>query len=88
MADGKLKFRVQVVPRASRSEIVGEHDGLLRVRIAAAPVEGAANQELIKVLAKTFRVSKSNVEIVSGKSSRVKQVTVSGTDLSLSDVIS
>ena len=88
MVDGKLKFRVQVVPRASRSEIVGEHDGLLRVRIAAPPVEGAANKELIKVLAKTFRVSKSDVEIVSGQSSRVKHVTVSGTDLNLSDLIS
>jgi uncharacterized protein (TIGR00251 family) len=81
--DGKFKFRVQVVPRASRSEIVGEHDGMLRVRIAAPPVEGAANQELIKVLAKRFGVSKSKVEIVSGQSGRVKQVTISGTDFSL-----
>ena len=83
LTDGKLKFRVQVVPRASRSEIVGEHDGLLRVRIAAPPVDGAANQALVKVLAKTFRVSRSNVEIVSGHSSRVKQVVISGTDVSL-----
>lgn len=83
IADGKLKFRVQVVPRASRSEIVGEHDGLLRVRIAAPPVEGAANEELIKVLAKRFRVPKSDVEIVSGHGSRVKQVVVSGTDFNL-----
>lgn len=85
--DRKLKFRVQVVPRASRSEIVGEHDGTLRIRIAAPPVEGAANAELIKVLAKKFGVAKSNVEIVSGHSSRVKHVVVSGTDFSLCDVV-
>jgi len=87
MIDGKLKFGVQVVPRASRSEIVGEHEGLLRIRIAAPPVEGAANKELVKVLAKKFRVSKGNVEIVSGQSSRIKQVAISGTDLSLSDLV-
>lgn len=39
----EISFAVRVVPRASRSEIVGERDGILRVRIAAAPVEGAAN---------------------------------------------
>ena len=87
LIDGKLKFRVQVVPRASRSEIVGEHDGLLRVRIAAPPVEGAANEELIKLLAKKFRVAKNNVDIVSGHSSRIKQVSVSGTGFSLCDIV-
>ena len=60
---------------------------MLRVRIAAPPVEGAANAELIKVLAKKFRVAKSNVDIVSGQSSRIKHVVISGTDLSLCDVV-
>jgi uncharacterized protein (TIGR00251 family) len=62
---------------------VGEHDGLLRVRIAAPPVDGAANEELIKVLAKKFKVSRTRVIIVSGHSSRIKQVMISGTDFSL-----
>ncbi len=48
--NGSLTFTVRVVPRASRSAIVGEHDGSLRVRIAAAPVDGAANEELIRTL--------------------------------------
>lgn len=48
--DGTLTFNVRVVTRASRSEIVGEHDGALRVRIAAPPVEGAANEELVRLL--------------------------------------
>lgn len=46
--DGRLSFKVRVIPRASRSEVIGEHDGALRVRIAASPVDGAANDELIR----------------------------------------
>ena len=47
----ELLFKVQVVPRASRSEIVGEHNGALKIRLAAPPVDGAANEELISVVA-------------------------------------
>jgi hypothetical protein len=73
-----ITFSVRVVPRASRSEIVGEHDGSLRVRIAAPPVDGAANDELIRVLAKAFGVPKSKVEIVAGHASKLKQVRIVG----------
>jgi uncharacterized protein (TIGR00251 family) len=76
--DGKLSFRVRVVPRASRSEIVGELDGALRVRLAAPPVDGLANDELIRTLARSLRVSRSAVEITTGHSSRVKNVKVTG----------
>jgi uncharacterized protein (TIGR00251 family) len=76
--DGRLVFRVQVVPRSSRSEVVGEHNSALRVRLAAPPVDGAANDELIHVLAKTFKVSRSAVKILSGHSSRLKQVSIEG----------
>jgi uncharacterized protein (TIGR00251 family) len=58
-----LTFAVHVVPRASSSRIVGEHDGALRVRIAAPPVEGAANKELVRVLAKLFQLPQNAVEI-------------------------
>jgi uncharacterized protein (TIGR00251 family) len=75
--DGRLTFQVYVVPRASRSEIVGEHNGALRVRIAAPPVDGAANRELIAVLAKALNVSRSAVEINAGYTSKLKRVTVS-----------
>ena len=73
-----LSFAVRVVSRASRSEITGEQSGALRVRIAAAPVEGAANQELIKLLAKTFKLPKNAVEIISGSTSRNKIVRIQG----------
>ncbi len=73
-----LIFNVRVVPRASKSEIVGEMDGALKVRIAAPPTGGAANGELIKILSKKFGVAKSAVEILSGQTSKRKQVRVGG----------
>jgi len=71
-------FSVRVVPGASKSEIAGEHDGALKVRIASPPVDGAANEELIKFLAKSFGAAKNAVEVVSGHSSRLKKVTITG----------
>jgi len=67
---------VHVVPRASRSEVVGDHNGALRVRIAAPPVDGAANEELIRLLAKTFAVSKRDVSVLSGRTGKIKQVRI------------
>ncbi|HSK73949.1 MAG TPA: DUF167 family protein [Pyrinomonadaceae bacterium] len=81
--DNALIFTVRVVPRASTSEIVGEHDGALKVRITSPPVDGAANAELIKVLAKRFGVSKSEVEIIGGQISKTKQVKISGAELEI-----
>jgi len=68
------------VSRASRSEIVGEYGGALKVRIAAKPVEGAANRELQRLLAKIFKLPQNAVEIVSGKNSKRKVVRVDGAD--------
>lgn len=76
--NGAIVFTVRVVPRASKSQIVGELDGALKIRLSAAPVEGAANEELIKTLAKYFAVSRSSVEIISGTTSKTKQVRISG----------
>jgi len=73
-----LVFTVRVVPRASKSEIVGGYDGALKVRVASPPVDGAANAELVKFLSKTFGVSRSAVEILSGQTARTKQVKISG----------
>ena len=76
--DGAIVFKVQLVPRASRSEIVGEHNGALRVRIAAPPVDGAANEELVRTLARAFGVKRVAIEISSGQASKTKQVRVTG----------
>jgi len=76
--DGALIFKVRVVPRASRSELVGEHDGALRVRIAAPPVDGAANDELVRLLALAFRVPRNAVNITAGHTAKLKTVCVAG----------
>ena len=78
LSNGQVIFKVQVVPRSSRSEVAGEHNGALRVRIAAPPVDGAANEELIRILAKTFNVSRSSVKILRGHSGKLKQIGIEG----------
>lgn len=78
LKDGRLIFRVRVVPRAAKSEVMGEHDGALRVRIAAPPVDGAANEELQRVLAKALNVPPRSVEITSGQTAKLKQISVTG----------
>ena len=67
-----ISFSVRVVPRASRNEIVGLHDGALRIRVAAPPVEGAANRELVKFLAKKLSLPRTSVTLVSGSNSKNK----------------
>ena len=76
--DGALSFTVRVVARASKSCVMGEHDGALRVRIAAPPVNGAANAELVRVLARALDVPARDVEIASGHASKVKQIRARG----------
>ena len=85
--DGQVRFKVHVVPESSRSEVAGTHNDSLRVRVAARPVEGAANEELILTLAKTFRVSKSSVRIVSGARGRAKQVSIAGEPETIVEVL-
>lgn len=77
-SDGSVTFAVRVVPRASRTEVVGEHDGALKIRVPAPPVEGAANEELTRFLARQFGVPVRAVAVVSGHSSRTKRVRARG----------
>jgi uncharacterized protein (TIGR00251 family) len=74
--DGSVSFNVCVVPRSSKSEVVGEHYRSLKVKITAPPVDGAANAELIKLLAKHFGVPKANIHIVSGTTSKNKRIKI------------
>ena len=76
--DGALTFAVRVVPRASKSALAGEHGGALKVRVAAPPVGGAANEELARFLAKSFGVAARDVEVVAGHASKTKRVRVRG----------
>jgi len=71
-------FRVKVQPGASKNEIVGVQQDALKIRISAPPVEGKANKMLIKFLAKQLAVKRTQVEIISGHTSRVKTIRVIG----------
>ena len=79
---GVVRFAVHVQPRASRSEIVGLHGDALKVRLAAPPVDGAANDALVVLLAEALAVGRRAVRIVSGASSRAKTVEIEGTSAS------
>jgi uncharacterized protein (TIGR00251 family) len=81
-----ITFEVRVAPRASRNRIVGVQDGVLKVALTAPPVDGAANEALIKLLAKQLGVSKSAVEIVRGERGRAKVLRVHGADPSALDL--
>ncbi|MFC1612143.1 DUF167 domain-containing protein [Myxococcota bacterium] len=65
---------VLVSPRASRTRVMGVHDNRLKIQLAAPPVEGKANNALVRFLARGLDVSRAQVEIVGGSSSRRKTV--------------
>ncbi len=74
-----MNVTVKVIPRSSKSEVVGEMaDGALKVKLAAVPEKGKANEELRDVLARHFGVLARDVEIISGQTSTRKRVRVHG----------
>ena len=75
-----LTLDIRVVPRAGRTGVAGLRAGAILVRLAAAPVDGAANEELVALLARLLDVPKRQIAIVSGERSRAKRVRVSGVD--------
>ncbi len=76
--NGTVSFVVRVQPRASRDEIVGDHQGGLKIRLTAPPVDDRANEALRKLLASRLKVPVSAVRIASGKRSRNKRLEISG----------
>jgi hypothetical protein len=77
-----IRVGVHVQPRASRSEIVGIHGTALKVRLQAPPVEGAANEALVSLLAERLGVARRSVHVVAGTTSRAKTVEIDGTTVS------
>jgi uncharacterized protein (TIGR00251 family) len=69
---------VLVSPRASRDRIMGVHDERLKIQLAAPPVEGKANEALVRFLAETLGVSRAQVDIVGGPANKRKTVRLSG----------
>jgi uncharacterized protein (TIGR00251 family) len=75
---GGVELLVLVQPRASRTKIVGEHDGRLKIALAAPPVDGEANAALIEFLAERCDVRRSEIELLDGETSRRKRLAVRG----------
>ena len=75
--DGAI-LTVHIQPRASTTEYVGIHGDAIKIRVAAPPVDGAANDELIRFLARQLSIPTSSVRIRSGASGRHKRVLVKG----------
>ena len=76
--DGSVVFVVKVVPGSSKTCVCGLLDGIVKIKISAAPEKGKANRRLLEFLAKQLRVRKNAVSIISGQSSPVKRVQVLG----------
>jgi uncharacterized protein (TIGR00251 family) len=76
-----VRFEVHARPRAKKSRVLGVREGRLDVSLAAPPVDGAANEELVATLAKALGVPKSRVSLVRGESGRTKLVEVRGLTL-------
>jgi uncharacterized protein (TIGR00251 family) len=76
--EGCVTFAVRVQSRASKSGVAGELDGVLKLRLAAPPVDGEANEELIRLLAKLFDAPRQRIAILSGQTSKNKVVSIGG----------
>ena len=74
-----VRVSVHVQPRASTSEVVGLHGAALKVRLQAPPVDGAANEALVSLLAERLAVPRRSVRVVAGATSRAKTVEIEGT---------
>jgi uncharacterized protein (TIGR00251 family) len=75
---GAVTLELLIQPRASRTRVVGVHDGRLKVQLAAPPVDGEANAALVEFLAHALRVKKADVTVLRGESGRRKTVRVAG----------
>lgn len=75
-----VRISVYVQPRASKTAIAGMHDGCIKIRLAAPPVDGAANAALIEFIAKRVGVARSRVRLVSGASARRKVIEIDGVE--------
>ena len=75
-ADGSLLLQLHVQPNAKRTELVGQHGDRLKLRLAAPPVDGKANEHLVRWAAKYFEVRRTSVALIRGQSSRQKTLRI------------
>ena len=77
---GGVRVHLLVQPGARKSEIVGEHDGRLKIKVKAPPVDGKANEAVEEFIAEIFGVAKKSVSLVRGQTSKSKVVEILGID--------
>ena len=77
-----VEINIHVLPRSSQSKITGLHDDSVKVKLTKPPVDGQANAECCRVIAKYFGLSKSQVSVLKGASSRQKTLLVEGVSVS------
>lgn len=80
MSPTDVRFAVRLTPRAAADHVDGVVDGVLRARVGAPAVEGAANNALIRLIAEELGIAKRDVRIVAGAQSRQKLVVIDGVD--------
>lgn len=81
LADGAgCRILLYATPRASRTQLMGLHDGRLKLQVAAPPVDGAANEAIIKFLASQLGVSRACVQLSAGATGKRKTIEVMGVD--------
>lgn len=84
---GGVRLHLYIQPKSSKNEIVGPHNGFLKIKLTAPPVDGKANEGLIEFLAETFAVAKRSVTITKGLSGRRKTVEIKGLTLSAAKAV-
>ena len=82
-ADGRITLTLHIQPGAKKTEFAGLHGDALKIRLAAPPVDGKANEALLKFVAEALRLPKSAVNLKSGQTSRRKVLEVSGAEASV-----
>lgn len=81
-ADGRISMTLHIQPGAKKTEFAGRHGDALKIRLAAPPVDGKANEALLRFIAETLHLPKSAVTLKSGQTSRHKVLEVIGADAS------
>ena len=83
-----LTINIYVVPRSSKSEIVGIYNDCLKIKLKSPPVDNAANEELIRFLANKLKIPKSNIEILKGHNQKKKIVSIVGVRNNIISILS
>ena len=78
MSPSDVRFAVRLTPRGIRDQVEGVVDGVLQARVSAPPVEGAANQALVRLIASELNIPKGAVHLIAGASGRTKLLMVEG----------